>query len=111
LWKLIPRREEVRLTPGSSRILGFGVNTRYDSLDSAYFQTATQERVGLRALIDGKPGRVVLDLKSGQLTPLQVHGDIVSTASNQLDTLSKFDQGWASTLLLNENGAAKRIIL
>src|SRR5699024_10496913 len=43
LWKLIPRREEVRLTPGSSRILGFGVNTRYDSLDSAYFQTATQE--------------------------------------------------------------------
>lgn len=111
LWKLVPGRKPTRLTPDSSRILGFGVGGRYDPLDSAYFRTATQERIGLTVLADGKPERVVLNLKSGELIPLKVRGDIVSTASNQLDTLSKDDQGWTSTLLLTTNGTTAHTIL
>lgn len=107
LWKVSPGHDPKRLSsPDAPRILDFGVDRRYPEppSQSAYFRTESQERIGLYALVSGKPQRVVLDMTSGKLTPLKVRGRIVATAPDQLATLSRIDEGWSSSLLLNDRG-------
>lgn len=114
LWKLVSGQKPTRLTQQDApRILGFGTGGSYPMPvpGPVYSRTPTQERVGLTALVDGEPKRVVLDIKSGELTRLAVRGDIVSTAPNQLETLSKLDQGWTSTLLLNDMAGNEHVVL
>jgi len=107
LWKVTPGQDPIRLSlPDAPRIVGFGVDRRYPESpsQSAYFRTGPQERIGLYAQVSGKPQRVVLDLASGKLTPIKVRGRIVATAPDQFATLSRTDEGWTSSLLLNDHG-------
>lgn len=107
LWKVTPSQDPKRLSPpGAPRIVGFGVDRRYPEppSQSAYFRTGSQERIGLYALVSGKPERVVLDVDSGKLTPIAVRGKIVATSPDQLTTLSRIDEAWTSSLLLNDRG-------
>ena len=112
LWKVAPGRDPKRLSPTNApRIVGFGVDRRYPepSYRSAYFRIGSQERVSLYALVSGKPQRVVLDVASGRITPIKVRGRIIATTSDQLGTLSRSDEGWSSSLLLNDRG--ERVVL
>jgi dipeptidyl aminopeptidase/acylaminoacyl peptidase len=86
LWKVTPSQDPKRLSPRDApRIVGFGVDRRYPEppSQSAYFHSGSQERIGLYALFSGKPERVVLDVDSGKLTPIEA---------------------WTSSLLLNDRG-------
>lgn len=107
VWKVGPDQAPERLSPADAPpIAGFGVDRRYPtpSSQSAYFHQGTQERVGVYALMSGKPQRAVLDLASGKLMPVKVRGSIVATAPDQLATLSRIDDQWSSSLLLNDGG-------
>lgn len=107
LWKVAPGQDPQQLSPADApRILGFGIDRRYPELPSrsAYFHAGSHERVGLYALVSGKPQRVVLDLASGKLTPIKVRGRIIGTAPDQFGTLSVVNDGWSSSLLLNDRG-------
>lgn len=107
LWKVAPGHDPKQLSPADApRILGFGIDRRYPELPSrsAYFHAGSHERVGLYALVSGKPQRVVLDVASGKLTPIKVHGRIIATAPDQFGTLSRVNDGWSSSLLLNDRG-------
>lgn len=107
LWKTVPGREPMRLSPSTTpTLLGFGIDQRYPAppTRSAYFHAGAQERIGLYAQVAGKPQRVVLDLESGQITQVKVRGRIVATAPDQLATVSRVDEDWTSSLLLNSGG-------
>lgn len=107
LCKVAPDQDPKRLSsPDAPRIVGFGVDRRYPEppSQSAYFRTRAQERIGLYALVSDKLQRAVLDAASGKLTPIKVRGRIVATAPDQLATLSRIDEGWSSSLLLNDHG-------
>ena len=107
LWRVTPGQDSKRLSlPDAPRIVGFGVDGHYPEppSQSVYFHAESQERVGLYALMSGKPQRVVLDMASGKLTSIKVRGRIAATAPDQLTTLSRIDEGWSSSLLLNDHG-------
>lgn len=107
LWKVAPGQDPTQLSPANvPRILGFGIDRRYPepASQSAYSRTGSQERVGLYALVSGKPRRVVLDVASGKLTPIKARGRIIATAPDQFGTLSRINDGWSSSLLLNDHG-------
>lgn len=115
LWKVAPGEKPTKLSPeGAPAIVGFGVDRRYPQPppETAFYHSGQQERIGLYAIGgNGKPERVVLDLHSRQLSPVKVAGTIESTAPDQLATLSKVDEGWVTSLLLNDGGGSTVLTL
>jgi dipeptidyl aminopeptidase/acylaminoacyl peptidase len=107
VWKVAPDHSPERLSSADApSITGFGIDRRYPAppAQSAYFHAGRQERVGVYALISGKPQRAVLDVTSGKVVPIKVRGRIMATAPDQLATLSRINEGWASSLSLNDGG-------
>jgi dipeptidyl aminopeptidase/acylaminoacyl peptidase len=107
LWKVVPGKTPMRLSPQHlPAIVDFGTDRRYPepSAESSYYRSGQQERVALYVDGDnkGKPQYAVLDLQSYRLDSLKVRGRVIAAAPSQRVILSLVDDGWTSSLLLND---------
>jgi dipeptidyl aminopeptidase/acylaminoacyl peptidase len=108
VWRLAPGRKPHRLSAMDARpIVAFSVVNGYPAppLRTAYFRAGDAERVAVVAISEqGKPERMLLDLKSGGLSASAAREDIVASAPDLLATVSKIADGWTSSLVLNDGG-------
>lgn len=105
LWKLTPGKPQTRLTAeGAPPMIGFGVDMRNPppAAQTAYYGNGADERVSLLAIADGKPERMIFDLKANTLSAYEVKGELVISAPDRKTALTKIEDGWSSSFALDD---------
>jgi dipeptidyl aminopeptidase/acylaminoacyl peptidase len=106
LWKIAPGMAQVRLTTeGAVPIVGFATDTRNPPppAQTAYYAKGEVERVSLLIVADGKPKRVLFDLKTSTLAPLDIKGEVVVTAPDRRTMLTRIEDGWTSSFAYDDD--------
>ena len=112
LWKVAPGKQPARISPADApQIVGFAVDRRnpVPEPSAAYYHSGTIERISLLMVSGHTLARAVLDMPSGKLIPAPSPNNILVTASDQLTTVTKTEEGWATSLALNE-GTSKTLM-
>lgn len=112
LWKIAPGKSAQRVSPTEALpFLAFAVDRRNPTpaASSAYYHSGADERISLLTLSGHAINRTILDIPSGKLIPAPNPTDILVAAPDQLTTVTKTTEGWATSLTLND-GAPKTLM-
>lgn len=111
LWKVAAGKAPERLTADGTTIAGFGVDIRNPppAAQTAYYGKGDVERVSLLTIADGKPVRMIFDLKAKTVAPLDVKGDVVVSAPDRRTVLTRVEDGWTSSFIYDD-GTPRQLV-
>jgi dipeptidyl aminopeptidase/acylaminoacyl peptidase len=112
LWSLAPGRAAEQLSAaGTGPIIAFATDIRNPprAAQTAYYHSGSEDRVSVTTIADGKPQRAIFDLHAKSLSPLAVKGDVVVSAPDQRKVLTRIDDGWSSSFVLDD-GAPHQLV-